>query len=81
MSRSLEDLRTEVDKIISQVRRFTQDLRPPTLDYLGLLPALRELITQFEHQSAVKTDLKTIGEETKFAPKRKCLFIGLFRRR
>jgi len=56
MSRSLEDLRTEVDKIISQVRRFTQDLRPPTLDYLGLLPALRELITQFEHQSAVKTD-------------------------
>jgi len=37
MSRSLEDLRTEVDKIISQVRRFTQDLRPPTLDYLGIV--------------------------------------------
>jgi signal transduction histidine kinase len=73
MSRSLEDLRTEVDKIISQVRRFTQDLRPPTLDYLGLLPALRELITQFEHQSAVKTDLKTIGEETKFAPEAEML--------
>jgi len=54
MSRSLEDLRTEVDKIISQVRRFTQDLRPPTLDYLGLLPALRELITQFEHQALLK---------------------------
>jgi PAS domain S-box-containing protein len=73
MGRSLEDLRTEVDKIISQVRRFTQDLRPPTLDYLGLLPAVRELITQFEHQSAVKTELKTTGEETKFAPEAEML--------
>ena len=70
---SLEDLREEVDKIISQIRRFTQDLRPPTLDYLGLMPAVRELITQFEHQSGVKADLKIVGTEIKFAPEAEML--------
>jgi signal transduction histidine kinase len=70
---SLEGLRLEVDKIISQVRRFTQDLRPPTLDYLGLLPAVRELITQFEHQSSIKSELKTVGTEIKFAPEAEML--------
>jgi PAS domain S-box-containing protein len=73
IAHSLEGLRLEVDKIISQVRRFTQDLRPPTLDFLGLLPALRELITQFEHQSGIKSELKTVGTEIKFAPEAEML--------
>ena len=73
MIRPLEDIRAEVDKIISQVRRFTQDLRPPTLDYLGLMPAVRELITQFEHQSNIKTELKISGEEKHFAPEAEML--------
>ena len=73
MVRPLEELRSEVDKVISQIRRFTQDLRPPTLDYLGLLPAVRELISQFEHQSNVKTELKTSGQETQFAPEAEML--------
>jgi PAS domain S-box-containing protein len=73
MIRSLEDIRVEVDKIISQVRRFTQDLRPPTLDYLGLMPAVRELITQFEHQSNIKTEIKISGEEKHFAPEAEML--------
>ena len=73
MIRPLEDIRAEVDKIISQVRRFTQDLRPPTLDYLGLMPAVRELITQFEHQSSIKTELKISGEEKHFAPEAEML--------
>ena len=73
IARSLEDLRADVDNIISQVRRFTQDLRPPTLDYLGLMPAVRELITQFEHQSGIKAELKTVGTEIKFAPEAEML--------
>ena len=73
MIRPLEDIRAEVDKVISQIRRFTQDLRPPTLDYLGLMPAVRELISQFEHQSNIKTELKTSGQETQFAPEAEML--------
>ena len=73
MIRSLEYIRAEVDKIISQARRFTQDLRPPTLDYLGLMPAVRELITQFEHQSNIKTEIKISGEEKHFAPEAEML--------
>ncbi len=73
MIRPLEDVRAEVDKVISQVRRFTQDLRPPTLDYLGLIPATRELISQFEHQSNIKTEFKIIGEDKHFAPEAEML--------
>ncbi|MDD5288687.1 MAG: PAS domain S-box protein [Dehalococcoidales bacterium] len=68
MIRPLEEVRGEVDNIIAQVRRFTQDLRPPTLDYLGLIPAVRELTSQLEHQSSIKTELKTNGVEKHFTP-------------
>jgi signal transduction histidine kinase len=38
-----------------------------------LLPAVRELITQFEHQSSIKSELKTVGTEIKFAPEAEML--------
>jgi signal transduction histidine kinase len=42
----LEELRRDIDESLIRTRRLTQDLRPPTLEYLGLIPALRELVTQ-----------------------------------
>lgn len=68
IARPLEGVRAEVDEIIAQVRRFTQDLRPPTLDYLGLIPAVRELVSQLEHKRNIKTELIVYGEERHFAP-------------
>lgn len=64
----LEKIRDEADEILAKMRRFTQDLRPPTLDYLGLLPALRELASQLELQSGIESELHVTGVERHFAP-------------
>lgn len=64
----LEDVRSEIDRVIIQIRRFIQDLRPPTLDYLGLMPTVRELISQLEQQSSTRAELRVVGEEKHFAP-------------
>src|SRR3972149_7242584 len=39
----LEELRSQSDRILEGVRRFSRDLRPPVLGDLGLLPALKWL--------------------------------------
>jgi len=39
----LRQLKNEIDAILADLRRIIQDLRPPVLDDLGLVPALRSL--------------------------------------
>jgi len=60
-------LRIDIDGIVQEVRRFTQDLRPPTLEYLGLLPALRELVSQVREESGLNTNLKVSGIEQRLS--------------
>jgi signal transduction histidine kinase len=38
----LEDLKSQIQDAIQDIRRLVYDLRPPALDQLGLAPALRE---------------------------------------
>jgi PAS domain S-box-containing protein len=68
MPQNLEKIRQEIDEILDRTRRFTQDLRPPTLDYLGLLPALRELVSQLDQQSSIESDMQVTGKERHFEP-------------
>jgi PAS domain S-box-containing protein len=63
---SLDKIRREIDETLSRMRRFTQDLRPPTLDYLGLLPALRELVSQLNQQDGIESDMSVAGAEQHF---------------
>ncbi|MFC1912278.1 PAS domain S-box protein [Chloroflexota bacterium] len=64
----LEDIQKEVDELQSGIRRFIQDLRPPTLEYLGLLPAVRELVSQLRQQADVNAELIVTGTEKHFTP-------------
>jgi len=57
----VERLRSDIDGILRGIRRFTQDLRPPTLEYLGLLPALRELVSQVREEFDLNANLKVNG--------------------
>ena len=68
MRRGLGKIRDEVDGTLARIRRFTQDLRPSTLDYLGLIPALRELVSQLEMQSGISSEMHVTGTERHFAP-------------
>jgi PAS domain S-box-containing protein len=70
---SLGQLREDIDKALIRTRRFIQDLRPPTLEYLGLVAALRELATQVQEQSGIKVNLKVKGSERRFTSEEELL--------
>jgi PAS domain S-box-containing protein len=59
----LEELREQSDRILEGVRRFSRDLRPPVLDDLGLLPAVKWLATALEEQQGIATNIRVLGEQ------------------
>ncbi|MBN1699089.1 MAG: sensor histidine kinase [Spirochaetales bacterium] len=52
-----QSMRERIDEMIVRMRRFIQFLRPPTLDYLGLVPALRELAGDSEAVHGIRIRL------------------------
>jgi signal transduction histidine kinase len=48
--RLLEGVRQQAQQAITDIRRLVYDLRPPALDELGLLSALREHAASYQHQ-------------------------------
>jgi len=58
----LEELRDQSDRILEGVRRFSRDLRPPVLDDLGLLPALKWLAIALE-EHGIATNISVLGEQ------------------
>jgi len=53
---------------IDDVRRLSRELRPSTLDNVGLLPALRWLTERLSHESGIKIDLQVKGREHSLPP-------------
>jgi signal transduction histidine kinase len=45
------ELETEIRAAVADIRRMVYDLRPPTLDELGLAAAIRERAAQINHQN------------------------------
>jgi signal transduction histidine kinase len=58
----LEELRDQSDTILEGVRRFSRALRPPVLDDLGLLPALKWLAVALE-EHGIATNISVEGEQ------------------
>ena len=58
---ALEDLRQQTNSVMEGVRRISQDLRPPTLDRLGLLPALEWLAANVSRGSGIEVKVQTRG--------------------
>lgn len=48
------DLKAQTQATIAEIRRLVYDLRPPTLDELGLVSALREQIVQYNQVEGVQ---------------------------
>jgi PAS domain S-box-containing protein len=59
----LEHLREDTNNIMAGVRRLSQDLRPPTLDRLGLIPALEWLAEEVRKHSGLTITLDIKGSE------------------
>ena len=58
----LEQLRKLTSNILQGVRRFSQDLRPSTIDDLGLLPTLEGLTTDLIETGSIEAELNVLGE-------------------
>ena len=62
----LQELRQQLNDSLEGVRRFTQELRPPMLDDLGLLATLRWLVGDLEKRSGLEAKVTVSGVERRF---------------
>jgi len=54
-----------VNELMARTRKMSLDLRPATLDHLGLLPALLRVIGQYTEQTQVSVDFRHKGLEAR----------------
>jgi signal transduction histidine kinase len=59
----LKELQQQTKNIIQSLRHLSQDLRPATLDRLGLLPALGYLASEVTRLSGIETKVTIQGKE------------------
>jgi signal transduction histidine kinase/HAMP domain-containing protein len=64
----LRDLKDQVSQIAGDLHRLALDLRPPTLDRLGLAEAIEQSVNDFARQHGLATDFQAIGLETERLP-------------
>jgi two-component system sensor histidine kinase DegS len=59
------DLKAQVRSGLEEVRKIIFNLRPMTLDDLGLVPTLRKYVQDFEDKHSVRTKFNLIGKEAR----------------
>jgi signal transduction histidine kinase len=72
----LASLKALIGNMSSDLRCFAQDLRPSTLDHLGLVPALRGMVRGLEAEHAFKTCFQVTGHVERLLPEQE---LALFR--
>lgn len=72
---ALKQVRTLADGIAADLRRMARGLRPPALDDLGVGPAIRMILSEFESRTGAETELRVAGDTRRLAPDLElCLF-------
>lgn len=64
----LENLWQQTTSVLQDVRRLSQDLRPPMLDRLGLLPSLEWLASDVSQYSGIAIKPQVLGTERRMPP-------------
>jgi two-component system sensor histidine kinase DegS len=59
----LRDLREQVRLCLKETRKIIFDLRPMTLDDLGLVPTVRRLLDTMKERTGMISEVKVMGEE------------------
>ena len=72
----LRALREQVRDCLKETRKIIFDLRPMTLDDLGLVPTIRRILDTFRERIGVMTEIRVMGEEKRLDSH---FEIGLFR--
>lgn len=63
----LDEVRQFAEKAMTEIRKFTEDLRPDILDDLGLVPALRWLTDRLTGGDGVQAEVRVFGEERRLS--------------
>lgn len=74
--RELIDLREQVRQCLRETRKIIFDLRPMTLDDLGLVPTLKRVLDTLKQRTRIVPELKVMGEEKRLDA---YIEVGLFR--
>ncbi len=74
--KSFEDVQTILHRVDRELRRIVHDLRPPTLDSLGLAPALRIYSKLFEQYAGIPCFFVCEGDPVRLPPETE---IGIYR--
>jgi signal transduction histidine kinase len=72
----LQEARRIAEQAATGLRDFTRELRPPILDDLGMVAAIRKLMTDLMDRAGIDGQLKIDGEERRLPPD---FEVGLFR--
>ena len=67
-ARQLAELKTMSGQVIHELQDLVTGLRPSVLDDLGLVPALRGLVKDFEARTAVSAQLVVQGRQRRIVP-------------
>ncbi len=70
------ELQAEIDGMIEALRELCAGLRPPALDRLGLVAALRSYVDDFGARTGLPVELRVDGEERRLPPEAE---LSLFR--
>lgn len=73
----LKSLKDVVRSCLKDVRRVIYDLRPMSIDDLGLKPTLQKYIESYSQQNAIRIELKIMGEDSRI--KDKNIILTIFR--
>lgn len=65
----IQDFRNQVTNAVADVRRFMFDLRPDSLDDLGLVATLRRFTTEWQQRTGVTCRLNLTGDEIRLPPR------------
>ena len=58
----MQELRRQIRSCLTDVRQIIFDMRPMSLDDLGLVPAVRQLINKLDERNLLKTDFQVDGK-------------------
>lgn len=74
--KELREARKITEAVVKELRDFARDLRPTTLDDLGIVTSIRRLLMDSAKRSSIKGQIKLVGEERRLP---RDVAVGLFR--
>ncbi|MDF2635220.1 MAG: DegS sensor signal transduction histidine kinase [Pelosinus sp.] len=74
--KEIEDLRSQVRLCLKETRKIIFDLRPMTLDDLGLVPTVKRFLDTVQERSGIIPEVRILGEERRLDS---YVEVGIFR--